>query len=174
MEGNFRERKGPALIMRMFITVLFVAAVSGTALGDPPRLLLVPIQTSIKPHGSVECDVYLYNEGKKDAMVPSFETISKVYVLRDLSGTRLPRGDSSSLVITHSSGEHSLKPGKVERTKITIEIAAEPGDLAEVYVEIGKGPMMRSNSVLLFCPIEEKATEPASSPKAAISPQGKN
>jgi hypothetical protein len=71
-------------------------------------------------------------------MVPSFETISKVYVLRDLSGTRLPRGDSSSLVTTHSSGEHSLKSGKVERTKITIEIAAEPGDVAEVYVEIGK------------------------------------
>ena len=160
--------------MRTFITVLFVVAVSGTALGETPRLLLVPVQTSIKPHGSVECDLYLYNESKRATMVPSFESISKVYVLRDPTGARLPRGDSSSLVTTHSSGEHSLKPGKVERTRITIEISAEPGDLAEIYVEIGKGPILRSNSVLLFCPVEEKATEPASSPKAAITPQGKN
>jgi hypothetical protein len=171
MERNFGEGEA----VKNLTIVLFAAAVCGTALGDAalgdaPRLLLVPIQTSIKPNGSVECDLYLYNEGKKTTMVPSFEAISKVYVLRDPSGRRLPRGDSSSLVVTHSAGEHGLKPGKVEQTKITIDIAAEPGDVAEVFVEIGKGPTLRSNSVLLICPMEEKAAEPVSSPVPTVTP----
>lgn len=157
--------------MRALLSLFLVAVVTALALGETPRLLLVPVQTSIKPHGSIECDLYLYNDGKKATMIPSFESLSKVYVLRDPTGTRLPRGDSSSLVTTHASGEHSLKPGKVERTKITIEIAAEPGDLAEVYVEIGKGPMLRSNSVLLYCPVESATSQPASSPKSPITPQ---
>jgi hypothetical protein len=158
-------------MMKTFLSLVLTAIIGNSAVAETPRLLLVPVHNSIKPNGYVECDLYLYNDSKRATMVPSLETVSKVYVLHDPTGTRLPRGDSSSLVLTHSAGEHRLKAGKVEHTKITIQLSAEVGDLAEVYVEIGKGPMLRSNSVLLFCPAEEKATAPAPTPKPTVTPQ---
>jgi hypothetical protein len=157
--------------MRTFFAFLSAVAVFPMALIASPILLLVPTQTFITPNARVECEVYLYNDSKKAVMVPSFETISKVYGLRDMKGIRLPRGASSTSIASHPPGEHSLGPGRVERTRIIVEIPAASGDLVDLYIEIGSKSVLRSNSVLLFCPAEEKAMEPASSPKSAITPQ---
>jgi hypothetical protein len=142
--------------MRIIITVLIALTIPEIGLAEAPRLLLVPAQISIHPNATVECDLYLYNDSNKTISVPSFETLSKVYALRDTSGIRPPRGDSSSLIIDHARPEHTLGPGKVEQTRVRIDISAESGDLAEVYVEIGRDSILRSNSVLLFCPIEKE------------------
>jgi hypothetical protein len=51
-----------------------------------------------------------------------------------------------------------------------MEIPAEPGELVELYIEIGRESVLRSNSVLLYCPIEQPVSQSASSPKSAITP----
>src|SRR5437764_14045327 len=120
------------------IVILTALAINITAFAESPQLILVPTQTSIKPHSSVVCNLYLYKESEKTLSVPSFETIAMVYTLHDVAEARLPRGDSTALVTGHSSGIQSLKSHTIKQTKVTVDFSAEPGDLVELYVEIGR------------------------------------
>lgn len=130
------------------LIALAVQSTQGTTL----RLLLVPTQSVVKPHAKVTFDMYLCNENSKPATAPTFQTVAKDYVLRDIAGKRLPRGHSSSLVFDHPAGDQVLQPNSIQRKRIEMAIPAEPGDLVEVHVEIGIRSVLRSNSVFLFCP----------------------
>ena len=157
--------------IKTLLSVLLTFGALNLALGAVPRFLLVPSQLFMSPNGSVECDLYLYNDSKKTMTVPSFETISKVYDLQDVHGVRLPRGASTTQITSHLPREHSLRSGGVEHAKITIEIPAEAGDVVEVYVEIGSDTVLRSNAILLLCRVEEKPSRAVASPTPTSAPK---
>jgi hypothetical protein len=156
--------------MKAFIITLVLACFANIAQAGPTRLLLIPVETSLKPRADVQFDLYLWNNSARPTKVPSLKLLSTTYVLRDISGKRLPRFKSSTQSASHPLSEHLLQPNTAERTRIRIDIPAERGDLVEVYAEISGSSALRSNVVLLFCP-GAKSTQPASSPKSAITPQ---
>ena len=154
--------------MRTFATATLLWVVFGLAAAraQSPRLLLVPLETSIKKHATVAFDVFVYNDSAKPAKIPPIELFSAVYSVRDTKTNTLPRAESSAKTASHPPPPHTLGSKAVEHRRVEMEVPAEPGELVEVYIEIGRDSVLRSNSVLLYCPIEE----PASSPKSAITP----
>jgi hypothetical protein len=138
------------------ITILLLVFTVTHSLSETPRLLLIASNTTISKQTDINLDVYVYNDSKRRVKVPSLEYISTFYVLRDPAGIRLPRAGTSAQIFSHPRKEHSLRPNGVEQITIKIEVPAEIGDLAEVYVELGRGDHpWRSNSVLLFRPTED-------------------
>ena len=130
-----------------------VACFASIAQAAPTQLLLIPVETSIKPRATVRFDLYLWNNSGRPTKVQSLQLLSTTYVLRDITGTRLPRFKSSTQSASHPLSERLLQPNSAEQTRIRIDIPAERGDLVEVYAEIGGGASaLRSNTVLLFCP----------------------
>ena len=161
--------------MRTFATAALLVVFSlAAARAQSPRLLLIPLETSIKKHATVAFDVFVYNDSAKPAKIPPIELFSAVYSVRDTKTNTLPRAETSAKIQSHPPSPHTLRSKGVEHKRIEMEIPAEPGELVEVYIEIGRDSVLRSNSVLLYCPIEGAASQPASSPKSAITPQGKN
>jgi|SRR6267154_2460118 len=145
-------------MIKLIIATLLIAAPFAHLHAEGLRLLLVPTGSSITPKSQVTLDVYVYNESDKPAKTPTLENISTVCVLRDVNGVRAPRTESSAEMKFHSGPEHTLKPHRVERKTIKVDIPAEPGDLVEVYVEIGTPSSLRSNSILLSCPIAKPSS----------------
>jgi len=157
--------------MRIFAAAILLLVVSITAArAQSPRLLLIPLETSIKKGATVTFDVFVYNDNAEAAKIPPIELFSAVYSLRDTTANALPRVESSAKIASHPPQPHTLPSKRVEHRTIQMEIPARPGELVEVYIEIGRESVLRSNSVLLYCPIEQPVSQPASSPKAATTP----
>ncbi len=57
--------------MKAFVVALFVGCFGSIAHAVPPQLLLIPLETSIKPGANVRFDVYLWNNGSEPRKVPS-------------------------------------------------------------------------------------------------------
>jgi hypothetical protein len=145
-------------MIKVFIATLLIAAPLAHLHGEGLQLLLVPVNTSITPNSQLTVDVYIYNDSDKPAKAPTLENISTVCVLRDVNGVRAPRTESSAEMKFHSGPEHTLKPHRAERKTIKVDIPAEPGDLVEMYVEIGTPSSLRSKSILLSCPIAKPSS----------------
>lgn len=139
--------------MKALIIALLLGTSVNTALGQATRLLLVPVEASIKPRANVRLDVYLCNDSPRPIKIPSLKLLSTNYVLRDITGARLPRFKSLTPSASHPLSEQVLQANSVKRTRIRMDIPAERGDLVEVYVEIAGSSALRSNPVLLFCPL---------------------
>ena len=137
--------------MKGFVVALFVGCFVSIAHAEPLRLLLIPLETSIRPGANVRFDVCLWNNGSQPRKIPSLKLLSTTYILRDIKGTRLPRYKSSTQSASHPLSERLLQPNAVERMSIRIDIPAERGDLVEIYAEVGGASALRSNTVLLFC-----------------------
>jgi len=156
--------------MRTFAAVIMLLVFRITAAPvQSPRLLLIPLETSIKKGATVAFDVFVYNGNVKAAKIPPIELFSAVYSLRD-TAANTSRVENSAKIASHPPQPHTLPSKGVEHRTIQMEIPARPGELVEVYIEIGRESVLRSNSVLLDCPIEQPVSQSASSPKAAITP----
>lgn len=138
--------------MKIAITILSLALALAAAHADEARLLLIPVETAIKPRSKISFDVYLCNVGRRAVKVPSLDFISTISWSTKLTGKSSPAPvELQGKTSTSSPAKHILPPNSVEWKRITPNISAEPGDLVEVYVQIGPPPHLRSNSVLLFC-----------------------
>lgn len=138
--------------MKIIATVLLLMCLVGAVLGDEPRLLLVPREASIKPGRNVKFDVYLCNQTNQPRIVPPLTLISTNYVLRDVTGVRLPRFRSSTERALHALAGHILQPNAFDHAMVMLDVFAEPGDLAEIYIEVKGTRILRSNTVQMFCP----------------------
>ena len=161
--------------MRPFAAAILLLAFSiPAARADSPHLLLIPLETSVKKRATVAFDVFVYNDSAKPAKIPPIELFSAVYSVRDTKTNTLPRVETSAKTASHAPQPHTLRSKALEHRRIEMEIPVEPGELVEVYIEIGRGSVLRSNSVLLYCPIEESSSQPASSPKSPVTPLRQN
>jgi hypothetical protein len=122
---------------------------------EPLRLLLVPLETSIKPRAKVDFDVYVCNSSGQQVKVPSLESLAAFYELNDVTGKRLGRSGGQAQISTGPLAQHDLQQNGVLEKRIAIDIEAEPGDLVNVYLKLENGERLRSNSVLLFCPANQ-------------------
>ena len=156
-------------MVRAFLLALLLARITGTAIAGG-QLILVSGNPYISEGEPVVLDAYLYNSGKKSISCPPLRFISAKWSLSDPSGQRLARGGESALVADHGTPHVTISARAVLHERITLNIKAEPGDLVKVDASL-EGVALRSNSVLLYCPIEGAAAQPASSPKSAITPQ---
>ncbi|GEM_PF-5576656 len=133
-----------ALVLQLFVCNL--ATAGGL------WLVLAPSGTSIKPHATVSLTVYLYNTGSTRIEAPSLDLLSLVYTVDDPTGKRLGRAGGDKEISTGPPKKQMLEAHAITERTVTLEVPAEPGDLVKVYAELGKKPVLRSNSILLFCP----------------------
>jgi hypothetical protein len=109
------------------------------------KVLLVPLDTSIRPHARLTFDLYIYNTGKTPVRVPSLDIISVFSETR--SGVD---GLADARTVTHPSPPHLLKGNAVESKRIVAEVLTVPAQLITVHAEIGDPTFrLRSNEVLL-------------------------
>jgi hypothetical protein len=141
---------------KLTLIIMFLAVSARLGHADDLQLLLVSPQTKIAPHGEVALEVYIYNGGQKSQLVPSLGEINTVVTVRDLRGAKLPTTDSSAELKSHSDHRHALKAKATEHRTVKANIAAEAGDLAEVYVEIRTPAIVRSNALLFYCETEQR------------------
>jgi hypothetical protein len=140
-------------LMKAAIAVLSLGIPLVTAHAQEPRLLLVPVKTSLKPHSKTSFDVYLLNTTNRPVRAATLDSISISYSWSDVTGkTERAGAASDTKVITSQPAPRLLTSNHVEWKRIEADISAQPGDLVEVHVQIGPPPHLRSNSVLLFCP----------------------
>jgi hypothetical protein len=140
--------------MNKVALLIFVLACQ-SSLAETARLFLVPRETTIKPRQRVTLEIYLYNASSQTITAPSLEHVTSTFWSRKLSD----RTSDGSFTLHHETSTHppppqSLSPNSIQHKTIDFETDAQPGDLLEVSVEIGEKFKLRSNSVLLFCPIE--------------------
>jgi hypothetical protein len=143
------------LVTPAALAVFFGALFSNAAAAAGPCLLLAPSETSIKPGATVELTVYLYNPGPSRIEAPSLELLSLTFTVDDPGGKHFGKAGGTKEISTGPMRKQTLEPRGVERRTINLEIPAEPGDLVKIYAELGKKPVLRINSVLLFCPPKE-------------------
>lgn len=162
---------GVAGEMKTFATAILLLVFSITpARAQSPRVILVPLETAVKTRATVSFDVFVYNDSPKPVKIPPIELFSAVYSLRGTSGNTLPRVETSAKIASHPPQPHTLGSKAGEHRTIKMEIPAEPGELVEVYIEIGRETVLRSNTVLLYCSLEESGSQQMSSPKASTTP----
>jgi hypothetical protein len=137
--------------MKITAAILLMMCFVGEVLGGEPRLLLVPQEASIKSGRNVKFDVYLCNDTKQPKMVPPLTVISTNYVFRDNTGVGL-RFRSSTVRPMHTLTGHILQPNAFDHATVMLDVLAEPGDLAEIYIEVKGTRILRSNTIQLFCP----------------------
>ena len=137
--------------MKKLLTIIFAFSTLQMSGAEPLRLLLVPVETSIKRQASVTFDVYLVNTDLRAQPAPSLELLFGTYDLDDVKGARLPRGGDWGETTTVPPSPHVLQPNAIEHRQIRMDIPAEPGDLVKVFVEIRGRVGLRSNFALLFC-----------------------
>ena len=142
--------------VKTFLTLVLAASAFQIGRAEPLHLLLVPVEVSIKRQANVVFDVYLVNIDRRPQKAPSLALMFGTYDLDDVTGARLPRGGDWGEASTAPPPTHNLRPNGVEHRRIRMNIAAEPGDLVSVYVEIRGKPALRSHSVLLFCSTKQK------------------
>lgn len=156
--------------MTWLMTVISLVMVM-TASGQSLHLILVPQQTTVLRDGPSKFDIYLFNDGTKAAKVPSLEEFTAIYILRRQTGEEEPAVTTSGRIFSHPLKGHTLEANRVDHAVVEISFEAKIGDLVELQIEVGDKPTLKSNSVLLYRPIEQPMSQPASSPKAAITPQ---
>jgi hypothetical protein len=140
------------IVVTTYLFALGVLAVHA----EQPRLLLVPVETSIKPHSKVSLDVYLCNTSRAAVNAPSLQLISVVYSWSNVNDPSHAGAASETKVTTSEPMPHILSANAVESKRIDASISVEPGDLVKVYVHIGPPPHLRSNAILMFCPTKQK------------------
>lgn len=145
------QDKGTRVLKTLIISALvaFFGAVATAA--ESPQVILVPLQTSIKKNATVRFDVFVYNQTSKSVEVPPINLFSAVYEFRDTRNSKPSRVSGTSKIATHPPPPHTLAPKRFERGTIDLEIPAQSGEVVELHIEIGRGPFLRSNSVLLYC-----------------------
>jgi hypothetical protein len=155
------------------LSLLIGITLVATARADSLRFILVPQQIVVSPGASpTKFDLFLYNTGDSVRRVPSLEEFRALYTVR-----RHMSSDSKSgtdiRTFSHSIKDHTLKAKRVDHTVVEIDLSAEEGDYIELRVEIGhEERTLTSNLVLLLCsPVSASPVEPASSPKAAVTPK---
>jgi|ERR1043166_5110985 hypothetical protein len=136
------------LALTLFLLVFRIGAAHGA---DPVRLLLIPPTTSVKAHGKIVLDVYIWNSTQETQHVPSLDLISTVASWKN-SGA----AEASSKITTHNPPDEVLAPNSVKYVQVNTNLSVDHGDLVEMYVEIGSPPRLRSNSVLLYCEPQHK------------------
>lgn len=156
--------------MRWLITIISLV-IATVASGQSLRLILVPQQTTVLPDRPSKFDIYLFNDGTKATKVPSLQEFTATYTLRRQTGEEEPAVTTSSRIFSHPLKGHSLAANRFHHAVVEISIEANIGDLVELHIEVGDKPALKTNSVLLYRPIEQPMSQPASSPKAAITPQ---
>jgi hypothetical protein len=147
--------------MKMFAAIFLL--VIGSARAQSIRLLLIPVEATIEAHAAATFDVFVYNDSETLVNIPSLELFSAVYSFRDRANDAILRVENLANIATHAPPPHSLAPKSVEQRRIRLEIPANPGELVQVYVEIGRESVMRSNTVLLGCPVD--SPKPKATPK---------
>lgn len=150
------------------LMAIFSLAFAVTANAQSLHLILVPQQTTVSKDTPSKFDLYLFNDGTKAAKVPSLEEFTATYILRRQTGEEEPAVTTSGRIFSHPLKGHTLEAKHVDHAVVEMSFEAKVGDLVELQIEIGEKPTLKSNSVLLYCPIEQPV--PASSPKAAITP----
>jgi hypothetical protein len=156
------------------LSLLLSIVLVTTAPAQSLRLILVPQQILVSRGASPKkFDLFLYNAGKSAQTVPSLESFRAFYVVRQRTNSD-ERPGSELRVFSQTIKDHMLKAGRVDHTVIDIDLSLEEGDYVELRVEIGhEASALTSNSVLLLCsPINSPSAEPASSPKATVTPSG--
>jgi hypothetical protein len=138
--------------MKLFIAISLAAVAAQSALADDARLLLVSSQTTIKSHQTISLELVLYNPKSKPVQAPVLEEYSIVSITEDVTGKLTTGGGTQTKMFDVLLPLQTLAPRSIQHKTIQAEINARPGELVDVYVEIGWGRRLRSNSVLLFCP----------------------
>jgi hypothetical protein len=118
---------------------------SGLFAEPQPKVLLVPVDTSIRPHARLTFDLYICNTGKTSVRVPSLDIISVFSETRSGADGLVDAG-----TVTHPSPPHLLKGNAVESKRIVAKVLAVPGQLITVHAEIGDPTFrLQSNEVLI-------------------------
>ena len=156
--------------MKWLMTIISLVMVM-TASGQSLHLILVPQQTTVLPDRPSKFDIYLFNDGTKAAKVPSLEEFTATYILRRQTGEEDPAVTTSGRIFSHPLKGHTLEANRVDHAVVEMSFEAKIGDLVELQIEVGDKPTLKSNSVLLYRPNEQPVSQPASSPKAEITPQ---
>ncbi len=147
------------------------------------QLLLVPQSVYVLPDTPSKFDVYVYNDTKHSAEVPSLESFVATYVLRSRDGGKEMAVHKVGRVFSHSLMGHKLAPGNAEHTTMELPIDTGQYDLVELDIHVGEEVKVQSNTVLLLADRTSKGRgpgakvdkpAPASSPKAAVTPEGKS
>lgn len=171
------------LLLLLGIVVCFAA--------DELHLIISPSSTTLTAEGLIDFDAYIYNSSKKRVEVPAPQGgMNVVWTLRDICKVRPDRHGSDSVIGTHTVNPYVISPGCAIRCEhLGAQFDSEPTDVLEFYIMIERklksDPVqtIRSNSILMYRPKEEGATgqgakidkpAPASSHKAAITPEGKD
>jgi hypothetical protein len=141
--------------LKKFLAIIFAFWAIQLSSAESLRLLLVPLETSIKPRAKVNFDVYVYNSSGQQVKVPSLESLAAFYELNDVTGTRLGRSGGQAQISTGPVAQQTLQQNGMLEKRIAIDIDAERGDLVNVYIKLQNGERLRSNSVLLFCPVKQ-------------------
>lgn len=142
MSGNYTQ-------MKWLLSVLFMT-VGVKLLANDARLILVSPETTIKPRQQVFLELYLYNPKSKPVQAPVLEEYSIVSATEDATGKLTSGGGTQSKAFDILLPLQSLAPKSIQHKTIQGDINARPGELVEVYVEIGWGRRLRSNSILLL------------------------
>jgi hypothetical protein len=154
-----RDKQLPLSSRTIATAILLLTIAPFCAGADDARLLLVPVETSLKPHEKPIADVYIWNTSHHSIKVASLDFITTV------SSTRNPTGATAQGAVelqgktTTSGPTHKLSANAIETKRVKLDVSAEPGDLLEVYVQIGTPPYLRSNSVLLLCAPASKRSQ---------------
>ena len=143
------------------------------AAAEPLRLILAPQQVVVsRGAASTKFDLFLYNGGKSAATVPSLEQFRAFYTVYRRAASEEKPG-TELRAFSQPIKDHTLKAQRFDHTVIEIDLSGEDGDYIELRVEIGHDErVLTSNSVLMrWLPDNAPAANPASSPKAAITPE---
>jgi hypothetical protein len=142
------------------------------------RLILAPRSTLLTADGTVTFDAYLYNDSDKRRATPAPEAeFNVVWTLRDTDGNRPERRGSHLSIGTDTVKRYVLNSREAVSCVLMDHFETEGGDLLEFHISVdtklktGEVKTIQSNSVMMYRP---KDNESASSPKSAITPQGKN
>ncbi len=172
------EYQRPRTTVLIAIVLGALSSLANHAQAEDLKLVVAPRSVVLTADGIVAFDVYLYNSGDKRRIAPAPEALfDVVWTLRDPDKRRPERSGSDPGIGTDTAKEHVVKPRETVASVLTAHFESEPGDLLEFYVSVdvksknADEKPLRSNSVVLYRP---KDNESASSPKSAITPQGKN
>jgi hypothetical protein len=134
--------------MKWLVTVLFMT-VGAKLLANDAQLILVSPETSIKPRQQVVLELYLYNPKSKPVRASVLEEYSIVSATEDMTGKLTPGGGTQTRAFDVLLPLQTLAPKSIQHKTIQAEINTRPGELVQVYVEIGWDRRLRSNSILL-------------------------
>jgi hypothetical protein len=172
------KRPGTASLIVFLTVALFVSDAQSATAAEELKLIIAPRSTLLTAEGNVILDAYLYNDSDKRRTAPAPEALFDiVWTLRDALGSRPERRGSHFSIGTDTVKKYVINSRETVGCVLTAHFESEPGDLLEFHISVdtklktGEVKTIQSNSIMMYRP---KENEPASSPKSAITPQGKN